>query len=274
MARIIRILRGRGRRWRSGLATAVLLSLLAVGQGARAGGPDVADLSFEQHPGARLPLDAVVTDQTGRRQTFGDAIDGRPAVLALGYYRCPSLCGTVRDDVFAALSMTRLHAPEDYRVLFLSIDPRETAADALEAERADAVRWPPVGGDDRKFLVAAQPAIDRIAAAVGYRSRFDPALKQFLHPAGVVVVTGSGTVSSYLLGVGFQPGALEAALRRAAAGGIGARASPVLLLCFHFDPSTGRYSLAILKLLRIAGAVTVATMLTLVLLLHLRRTRA
>ena len=56
----------------------------------------------------------------------------------------------------------------------------------------------------------------------------------------------------------YAPGALRAAVERARAG-VSAFAQPVLLLCFHFDATTGRYTLATLKVLRLAGALTVLT---------------
>jgi protein SCO1/2 len=91
---------------------------------------------------------------------------------------------------------------------------------------------------------------------VGFRSRFDAADKQFLHPAGIVFLTGKGTVSSYLLGLGYQPRDVGLGVTRAA-NGVTARALPILLLCFHYDPTTGRYSLAILRVLQLGAAITV-----------------
>jgi protein SCO1/2 len=66
-------------------------------------------------------------------------------------------------------------------------------------------------------------------------------------------------VSSYLLGVGYEPGDVRLGVTRANLGSVAAAALPVLLLCFHFDPQTGRYTLAIMKLLRLAGLITVVT---------------
>jgi protein SCO1 len=96
-----------------------------------------------------------------------------------------------------------------------------------------------------------------ISEAVGFRDRFDMRLKQFLHPAGIVFVTPGGVVSSYLLGVGYAPGDVRLGVTRASTGSIAARALPVLLLCFHFDPTTGRYTLAVLKLLELGAGLTV-----------------
>ena len=94
-------------------------------------------------------------------------------------------------------------------------------------------------------------------AAVGFHARFDADTKQFLHPAGLVFLSPSGTVSGYLLGVGYQAGDLRAGLVRARTGGIARAVLPVLLLCFHFDPTTGRYTLAIMRLIQVGGALRV-----------------
>jgi len=52
--------------------------------------------------------------------------------------------------------------------------------------------------------------------------------------------------------VGYTPVAVRAAVQRAETGTIAAVGQPLLLVCFHFDPSTGRYTLEILKVLRLA----------------------
>jgi protein SCO1 len=250
---------------------AVLLPALLLAAGpAGAAPPDTAGLGFEQRPGQQLPLDAAVRESDGRSSTLGQALGrGMPAVLALGYYDCPSLCGMVRDDMLSALDTAGLKAGQDYDLVFLSIDPHETPAQAAAAKAQDLGRYPTPGADRSwHYLTAPPDAIGRIEQAAGYHSRFDAKLKQFLHPAGLVVVSPDGRVSSYLLGIGYQPGAIRVALRQAAAGTIGQLASPVLLLCFHYDPTTGRYSLAILKLLQIAGILTVLSIGALLLLLR------
>jgi protein SCO1 len=99
-----------------------------------------------------------------------------------------------------------------------------------------------------------------VEQSVGFRARFDPALRQFLHPAGLVILTAQGAVSSYLLGVGYRPGDLRAAVTRAGEGGLAKAALPVLLLCFHYDPVTGRYTLAVTRLLQLAAGITVLTL--------------
>lgn len=255
------------------MALALIAGLLAASP-ARADPPDLSDIGYRQRQGAAVPLETRFTNQDGEAITLGEAVGGRPTLLALGYYTCPSLCGLVRDDLFAALAATGLRAPRDYRVVFISIDPAEHAADAARAFADDLRRYPTPGAEvGWQFLTGTPAAIAMVAQAVGYRSRFDTSLKQFIHPTGIVVLTPGGLVSSYVLGVGYGAGDLRAAVMRAGAGGIERAAQPILLLCFHYDPVTGRYSLAILKLLKLTGVLTVLTLVGLIGLLRWQERR-
>jgi protein SCO1/2 len=185
---------------------------------------------------------------------------GKPLILALGYFHCPSLCGIVRADLFHALGSSELVGGRDYALIDVSIDPKETSSDAASAKAQDMARFPAPGAEHGwHFLTGPAAAVKSIADAVGFRDRFDPRLGQFLHASGIVFITPTGVVSSYLLGVGYQPGDVRVAITRANRGTVASAALPILLLCYDYDASTGRYTLAIMKLLRLAGAITVLT---------------
>jgi protein SCO1/2 len=232
----------------------LLLLLLALTTPAWAA-PEVAGLGFYPHPGAALPLDAAFTDDNGRAVHLGDVLQGRPVILALGYYHCPNLCGVVRADLFSALANSGLRAGADYSVVALSIDPAETAKDATSAKAGDLALYATPGAATAWHFLTGRS--ETVQQAVGYTSRWDDRLKQFMHPVGVVVATPGGIVSSYVLGVGYTPQDLRAAVRAADLSRVVQPLSPILLLCFHFDPTTGRYSLAILRVLQLAGVFTV-----------------
>lgn len=228
---------------------------------------------WQQHPGATLPLDAAVRDETGRTLTLAEFFHGVPVILDLGYFNCPSLCGIVRANLFDALDRTGLRAGRDFELASLSIDPRETPADAGSAKARDLAAWPHVDRGPLHYLTSTQGTIDAVTSAVGFRADYDPRYRQFLHPTGLVFLTGSGTVSGYLLGVGYDAGDLRTGLIRARSGGIARAALPILLLCFHFDANTGRYTLVIMKLLRLMGALTIVTLIGMFLVLHRHRVR-
>jgi protein SCO1 len=242
------------------LRVAILLALSALVLTAAAPPADLGEFAYRQRLGSQLPLDTVFRDETGRSAPLRDLLGDKPAVLALVYFHCPNLCGIVQADLFDALAKTGMTAGRDYTLIALSIDPSETVEDAKKAKADDLSRYPLPGGQQAShFLTGSPNDVQAVADAVGFRDRFDPDLKQFLHPAGIVFTTASGVVSSYLLGVGYEPGDVRLGVTRATLGSIATAALPVLLLCFHYDPQTGRYTLAIMKLLRLAGLITVVT---------------
>jgi len=168
----------------------------------------------------------------------------------------------VRASLLNAISAAHLKAGRDYTLAVISIDAGETPAQAREAKSADLAAF---GGGAaaapyHHYLTGTPQAIAAVTSAVGFRDRFDAPTRQFVHPAGVAFATASGSVSGYLLGVGYTPAAVRSAVERAGAGQIAAAGSPLLLICFHFDPTTGRYSLEVLKVLRLAGLVTLLTL--------------
>ena len=251
---------------------------LAAGGAALATGPypsdiDPARFSYQERPGARLPGELLFRDSDGRTVRLGDLAQGVPLILVPAYLRCPNLCGVVRASLLGALQHADLHAGRDYVLAVLSIDPSETSAEASAAKASDLSAFG--GGRTQSYWHYLTGTASNIAAAtdaVGFRNRFDPESQQFIHPAGIVFVSAQGVVSNYLLGVGYTPLEVRSALHSAGVGRIAAAAAPLLLICFHFDPTTGRYSLEILKVLRLAGVLTVLTIAGVVFLL-LRRER-
>lgn len=251
------------------LALLLALPRLALG----AAPPDVSGLAYQQRLGAQIPVAAPLRDEEGREVRLSDLMTGPPLILTLIYFRCPNICGVTRAGLFGALAASGMSPGRDYTLVALSIDPSETSADARDA-RTGAIERNPIGEAERHwhFLTGSHEALQAIKNAVGFHDRFDPDLKQIIHPVGVVFATPAGVVSSYVLGVGYEPADPRLAATRAAHGTIASVAMPVLLLCFNYDPATGRYTLAILKLLRLLAVLTVAT-IAVTLYLAFRRER-
>jgi protein SCO1/2 len=221
---------------------------------------DPALYSYREQPGMHLPARSLFRDSDGRAVRLNELSHGVPLILVPAYFRCTNLCGIVRAGLLRALRTSGLVAGRDYALVVLSIDPTETGVDARAAKDHDRAAYgsPAVDGDWH-YLTGSGAAIQSVTDAVGFRDRLDPQTRQFIHPTGVVFVSPEGVVSNYLLGVGYTPVDIRSGLQRASAGRIAAVGSPVLLICFHFDPTTGRYSLEIMKLIRLAAALTALT---------------
>jgi protein SCO1/2 len=234
---------------------AIVLLVLALLCPLPAVAGNLSGFAYDQHLGNQVPLATSFIDAQGDRVSLSQAIGHRPTILAVGYFHCPNLCGLVRNDLMNALS--RMGDARPYSLVVLSIDPSETSSDARSARSADIARFDHRGETaDWHYLTGSAADIATVTQAVGFKSRYDTKFKQFLHPAGLVFLTGTGTVSSYLLGLGYQPRDVGLGITRAA-NGVTARALPILLLCFHYDPTTGRYSLAIMRILQLGAALTV-----------------
>ena len=237
--------------------------------------PDLSAIAYEQKPGSQLPKQAMVEEDTGRIVQLAELFDGKPVIIAVGYFHCPNLCSVVRDSLLDSLRLSGLVAGRDYSLIFLSIDPSETSADAAAAKAKDLQRYPaPGAAKNWHFVTGSAGAVQAVSDAIGFRARPDGSRKTFLHPTGLAFATPSGIVSSYLLGVGYQPAALRLAIARAKSGAIAPPASPVLLFCFDYDAATGKYTLAILKLLRLAAMITAAAIAGAIVFARFRERRA
>ena len=234
-------------------------TLSACGASASAIQPaDFPALAFEQKPGAEIAREATVRTESGVPARLGDLVGSRPAILVLEYLRCPNLCGLVLGGLVDGLAGAALAGGRDYDVLAISIDPRETPADAVEARRLYGQRSGAAALAGWRFLTAGEPEIRRIADAVGFPMRWDASIGQYAHPAGIVVTTPEGRVSRYLFGVDYRPLDLELAVAEASEGRIASMASRLLLLCYGYDPTSGSYSPSIIVVLRAAGLLTVS----------------
>lgn len=213
-------------------------------------------VGFEQRLGAPVPGNIELRDAQARPVRLADLFGGRPTLLVPGYFGCRNLCGLVRAGVAYALGRSGLAPGRDFNVVLVSVDPRETAADAAAAQNIDAAAAPEARVQRWHYLTGAAAASAALSQAVGFRYLPDARTGQYAHAAGVVVLTPQGTVAQYLFGVQFAPQTLRLALVAAAHGGIGTLADRLLLLCCDYDPTSGRYSLLISRVLAATGLAT------------------
>ncbi len=246
----------------------------APGQPAMAPLEALKDVRIDQKMDAPVPLDLPFVDEYGKDVTLAQYLNGsRPAVLALVYYECPMLCTQVLNGLFSSIEPLKLDAGRDFDIVVVSFDPGETPAMAMAKKTSYLKHYQrPTGEAGVHFLTGRQPAIDKLADAVGFRYAYDEAIDQYAHPAAVTVLTPKGHVSKYLYGVEFAPMDFRFAMVSAGEGTIGTVIDTALMYCFHYDPATGKYSVAIMTFVRLAGVLTLLGIVAFV-LVHLRRDR-
>jgi protein SCO1/2 len=221
-------------------------------------------VGIDQRLNEQVPLELMFRDDTGKAVRLGEyigAVPGRPTILALVYYECPMLCSLVLDGLLRSLKAVSFNAGEEFNIVAVSFDPRETPVLAA-AKKSDYVRRYGRSGAAAgwHFLTGEEDAIRQLARAVGFRYTYDATTNQYIHASGIMVLTPQGKLARYFYGIEYAPRDLRLGLVEASADQIGSPVDQVLLFCYRYDPVTGQYSLLIMNMLRLAGLATVVAM--------------
>jgi len=232
------------------------------------------EVKIEQKLGEQIPLDLSFRDENGKPVALREYFGSKPVVLSLVYYQCPMLCTEVLNGMVEGFKGITFTPGREFTVVTVSIDPRETPAMAA-AKKESYLRsyGRPDAGGGWHFLTGDQPAITRLADAVGFHYLYDKASGQFAHATGIMVATPEGKLSRYLLGIEYAPEDLRFSLMDASHNRIGTMIDRLVMLCYHYDPMTGKYGLVVANVFRVAGGVTVL-LLAGGIVLMLRRERA
>jgi protein SCO1 len=264
------------------LPTAYCLLLAAVAAHAQYGSPPVGPVptanstellkkvTIEQKLGNQIPLDLAFRDELGREVKLGEYFkDKKPVILTLVYYECPMLCNQTLNGLVGALSAVNFTPGREFRVVTVSFDPKETPDLAFKKKETYLKRYRREGAEDGwRFLTGDKEAIDRLAQAVGFNYAWDDQSKQFAHASAIMVATPEGKLSHYFYGIEYAPKDLRLALVEASEEKIGSPVDALILYCYHYDPTTGKYGPVIMNIMRLAGVATVAGIVALVLVLR------
>jgi protein SCO1/2 len=261
-----------------------LFVLLATAASAQRGmephklGPDtkqptiLGTVGFDQKLEAQIPLDLEFRDESGRRVKLAEYFTGKPVILSLVYYECPMLCTVTLNAVGRMLKGLPFDAGKEFQIVTVSINPRETPELARQKKDAHIAAYGRPGAEKGwHFLTGEEPQIRKLAATVGFRYRYDAARDEYAHAAGIMVATPKGKLARYYYGVEFPPRDVKFGLMEASANRIGSPVDKVLLFCYHYDATTGRYTSWVQSAVRLGGIATVAGLGLLIGTLLLRR---
>jgi len=234
----------------------------------------LSKIAIDQRIGHQVPGDIPFVDETGREVTLGEYFGKRPVILALVYYECPMLCTQVLNGLVSALGVLNFDAGREFDVVAVSFNPKEGPGLASQKKAAYIERYGrPQAAGGWHFLTGSQASIARLTEAVGFKYEYDPTIGQFAHGAAIEVLTPRGTIAKYFYGIEYSPRDLRLGVIEAAEEHIGTVIDDVLLFCYHYDPSTGKYGADILALVR-AGAVATVLAFAVFLTVSLRRDHA
>ena len=233
--------------------------------------PALQEVRIEQKLDQQLPLDLVFRDESGRDVKLGDYFGQKPVVLAFVYYDCPMLCTQVLNGMVTSFRVLPFQVGKEFDVVTISFDPKETPALAQSKKKVyvnylpERLRANATNG--WHFLTGDQANIEQITQAAGFHYRYDEETKQFAHASAIMVATPHGKLSRYFYGIEYAPRDLRLGLIESSANKIGSPVDQLLLYCYHYDPATGKYGAAVMKIMRIAGVLTVLGILAMMLLL-------
>jgi protein SCO1 len=234
----------------------------------------LSQVGIDQHLNQQIPLHLTFNDESGREVQLGEFFGKRPVILAMVYYECPMLCTQVLNGLVSALGVMNFDVGREFDVVAVSINPKETPALAAQKKQVYVDRYKrPQSVRGWHFLTGKEENIKQLAAAVGFRYAFDPAIQQYAHGAGVELLTPKGVISKYFYGIEFSARDIRFGVIEASDEHIGTPIDDVLLLCYHYDPSTGKYGAAAIDAVRI-GAVATMLGLGTFLFVSLRKERA
>jgi protein SCO1 len=253
-----------------GMMAALALPPSARGQGMNQGmmsppasmrPPGLKDVGILQNLNTQIPADLVFRDERGQTVRLGDYFGKKPMILSLVYYQCTMLCGEVLNGLDTALRVLKFDVGKEFDVLTVSFDPKDTPAIATLKKSEYLKRYQRAGAENGwHFLTGEQPAIDALTKAAGFQYQYDPKSEQFAHATAIMILTPEGKIAQYYYGVEYAPKDLRLGLIQASNHKIGSVVDEVLLYCYHYDPSTGKYGATIFTILRLSGAATILVM--------------
>lgn len=230
--------------------------------------PTVLDsVGIDQKMGDVVPLDLMFQDESGQTVPLGSFFNDKPVILVPAYYECPMLCTQVLNGLLMGLRPLSLTAGVDFEIVTFSIDPNE-GAELAAAKKIVYNEGYGRNADGWRFLTGDLQSIKKLTDAIGYHFVYEPETDEYIHASGIMVITPKGKLARYLFGVEFAPRDIKLALLEASEEKIGTPIDTIFLYCFQYNPLTGKYSLAISRLVRIAGALTVVGIIAMIVIFN------
>lgn len=216
------------------------------------------DVGIDQKLNGQVPLDLEFRNENGDKVRLKEYFGNKPVILSLVYYECPMLCTYVLNGLVRSLKPISFNPGKEFEIVTVSFNPEETADLAAQKKAVYLNEYGRPGASQGwHFLTGSAESIRQLTKAVGFKYKYDPKDKQFAHASGIMVVTPEGKLARYLYGVEYSARDIRLALVEASQNKIGTPADQLLLFCFHYDPTVGKYSANATNFVRLGGILTV-----------------
>jgi protein SCO1/2 len=214
-------------------------------------------VDVEEHLGEVVPGAISFTAEDGSMVLYDEVVKGEiPTILTMNYSDCPMLCSLQLNALVGSMRQVDLELGEDYQVVTVSLNPNEAPAKARETrdkylavyarENTPANGW--------RFLTGSESNIRAVARGLGVKYNYNEKRDEYIHPASFAIANPDGTIGRYLYGLEYHPDTLRLSLIEASEGKIGSSIDKLILYCFHYDASEGRYAPVAMNIMRVTGS--------------------
>ena len=219
--------------------------------------PILSNVGVDQKLNNQIPLDAKFRDENGQPVELKKYFD-KPVILTLVYYTCPMLCSEVLNGTASSLKPVKFDIGKEFNVVTISIDPKDTTGTAMGKKKMMMARYGRHGAEQGwHFLTGDKQSIDAVANAVGWRYAYDPKSGQYAHASAIMLLTPEGKVSRYFYGIEYAAKDIQFGIMDASQNKIGSLTDQIALYCYHYDPAKGKYGVAVMRVVRLGGLLTI-----------------
>ncbi len=220
---------------------------------------ELSGVGIDQNLDRQLPMNVQLRDEAGGLVPLSNFFQpNKPVILAFVYYRCPMLCTQILTGLESSLKAVSLNPGQDFEVVSVSIDPKDTPEIAAAKRQTYLKRYGrPNTANGWHFLTGDADNVKSLADAAGFHYKYDPKTDQYAHASGIMIATPDGRLSRYFYGVEYAPRDVRLGLVEASRNKIGNPVDQILLFCYHYDPATGKYGAVAMNMVRFAGAAFV-----------------
>ncbi len=206
-----------------------------------------------------VPKNLTFTDTAGKPVSLGEFFDGNlPVIFTLNYSDCPMLCSLQLNGFVEGLKQLELTAGKDFRIVTVSLNPKESTATARATQARYLTQYGrPVAQAKQgwQFLTGSENNIKALARALGISYGYNEERDEYVHPAVVSMATPEGVIARYLYGIEYHPKTLRLSLVEVSQGKVGSTMDRLILYCFHYDETEGRYAPVAMNIMRLGGGI-------------------
>ena len=214
----------------------------------------------------KLTKDIILSDEFDNEINLLDLINNQPTIINFVYLNCPLLCHLLLDGIVDVSKRSDYKIGEDYQVISISIDPKETNKNLTDYKKKYLNAIEKENG--WLFLKGKKESIDLITEELGYKYKYIQRTNDYAHPS--VLFFYNKKLTNYIEGVTFDVQPFNYSI-------ISTKVSTsikekIITYCYYFDPDNQTYTMIIFKIVRIACLLTVV-ILSIIILNLIRKER-